>query len=147
MAHVTFWARPGCASNARQIALLRKSGQTLEVRNLGAEPWTNDRLRGFFGATAVADWFNRSAPMIKRKELRPEMLSEAEALALLIRQPLLIRRPLLECDETQTAGFDADFIAGWIGLAQDQPPVGEGCPRRDMPACHTDLEQDDRSKQ
>ena len=67
MAHVTFWAKPGCAGNARQIALLRKSGHTLEVRNLSAEPWTTDRLRGFFGATAVADWFNRSAPMIKAK--------------------------------------------------------------------------------
>ena len=61
------------------------------------------------------------------------MLSEAEALALLIRQPLLIRRPLLDCDETQIAGFDTDFIAGWIGLAQGQPPVGEGCPRPGTP--------------
>ncbi len=147
MAHVTFWAKPGCAGNAQQIALLRKSGHTLEVRDLGTEPWTNDRLRGFFGATTVADWFNRFAPVIKRKELRPEMLSAAEALALLVRQPLLIRRPLLECDGTRTAGFDADFIAGWIGLAQDRPPVGEGCPRTEMPACRTDPEQDDRSNQ
>lgn len=44
-------------------------------------------------------------------------------------------RPLLECEGTETAGFDTDFIAGWIGLAGDHPPVGEGCPRPDMPPC------------
>jgi nitrogenase-associated protein len=85
----------------------------------------------------VGDWFNRSAPRLKHRALRPEALSEAEALALLIEEPLLIRRPLLECNDTRTAGFDPDFIAGWIGLATGQPPVDEGCPRPDMPACHS----------
>lgn len=147
MAHVTFWAKPGCAGNARQIALLRKSGHTLEVRSLSAEAWTSDRLRKFFGTKGVADWFNRSAPSVKCGEVRPEVLSEAEALALLVERPLLIRRPLLDCNGSRVAGFDADFIAGWIGLDQSQPAVGEGCPRPEMPACHTNMESEDRSKQ
>lgn len=137
MAAVTFWGKPGCAGNARQIALLRRSGHTPEVRDLRAEPWTSDRLRRFFGDKPVADWFNRSSPRVKRGDLRPETLSEADALALLIQEPLLIRRPLLESIDVQTVGFDSDFIAGWIGLATAPAPVGEGCPRPDMPACHS----------
>ena len=51
MAHVTFWGKPGCAGNAKQMALLRASGHELEVRDLSAEPWTAQRLRPFFGDT------------------------------------------------------------------------------------------------
>ncbi len=137
MAAVEFWGKPGCAGNARQIALLRLSGHTLDVRDLRAEPWTNERLRGFFGDKPVGDWFNRSAPRVKRGEVRPEALQEADALALLIQEPLLIRRPLLASGGVQTVGFDSDFIAGWIGLETGSSPVGEGCPRPDMPACHS----------
>jgi nitrogenase-associated protein len=140
MAHLTFWRKPGCVGNARQIALLNASGHTLELRDLGAETWTAARLRPFFGATPVAAWFNPSAPRVKSGELRPETLTEADAMALLIAHPLLIRRPLIECDGTTVAGFDPDRIAAWIGLASGLPSVGEACPRPDMPSCQPPTE-------
>ena len=43
MAHVTFWGKPGCVGNARQMAVLRASGHVLDVRNLLAEAWTPER--------------------------------------------------------------------------------------------------------
>ena len=140
MAHVTFWGKPGCAGNAKQMALLRASGHQLEVRDLGAESWTARRLRPFFGDTPVKVWFNTSAPKVKRGELKPETLTEADAMALLLAEPLLIRRPLMQCGETTVAGFDPDRIDAWIGLASGQPSVGEGCPRPDMPSCQPPLE-------
>jgi nitrogenase-associated protein len=139
MAELTFWGKPGCAGNAKQMALLRGSGHTLDVRDLRQEPWTLQRLRPFFGDTPVADWFNRSAPAVKRGELRPETLTESDAMALLLSEPLLIRRPLLECDGVTIAGFDPDLIAAWIGLTSGLPSVGEGCPRPDMPSCQPPL--------
>ncbi|MDR3536341.1 MAG: ArsC/Spx/MgsR family protein [Acetobacteraceae bacterium] len=135
MARVTVWGKPGCAGNARQVALLRASGHDVALRDLRAEPWTPERLRPFFGDQPVRTWFNASNPRVKRGEMKPEMLSEADALAMMIGEPLLIRRPLLECNGVRMAGFDPDFIAGWIGLATGLPPVGEGCPRPDMPPC------------
>ena len=135
MAVVTFWGKPGCAGNARQMALLRASGHQLDVRDLGAEPWTARRLRPFFGDTPVKLWFNTSAPKVKRGELRPETLTETDAMALLLAEPLLIRRPLLQCGEKTIAGFEPGLIAAWIGLAGGQSSVGEGCPRPDMPPC------------
>jgi len=140
MAHLTFWGKPGCAGNAKQIALLRASGHELDVRDLRSEAWTDGRLRPFFGDTPVADWFNRSAPRVKRGELRPETLTQAEALTMLMAEPLLIRRPLLECDGKTIAGFDPGLIAAWIGLASGLPSVGEGCPRPDLPSCPPPLE-------
>ena len=129
MAHVIFWGKPGCAGNAKQMALLRASGHRLEVRDLSAEPWTAHRLRPFFGDTPVRVWFNTSAPKVKRGELRPETLTEADAMALLLAEPLLIRRPLLQCGETTIAGFDTgpDCRLDWPG---QRPTIG----RRGMPS-------------
>lgn len=135
MARVTFWGKPGCAGNARQIAVLRASGHELDIRDLGAEPWTADRLRPFFAGQPIGAWFNAGAPRIKRGEIRPETLTETDALAALINEPLLIRRPLLESGGRRMSGFDPAVIAAWLGLADVLQAVGEGCPRPGMPAC------------
>ena len=46
MTDVVFYEKPGCLSNARQKALLQALGHRLTVRDLLAEPWTTERLRG-----------------------------------------------------------------------------------------------------
>jgi nitrogenase-associated protein len=137
MARIMFWGKAGCAGNASQLAVLRASGHAVEVRDLRAEFWTVARLRPFFGDRPVAAWFNQSAAKVKRGEIRPETLSEAEALALLIAEPLLIRRPLLACEDRVSCGFDPAEIAAWVGLNDGSPLVGEGCPRPHMPPCPT----------
>ncbi len=129
MAHVIFWTKPGCAGAARQKAALRASGHTLDVRDLLAEPWTAERLREFFGARPVSEWFNRSSPRVKSGEVRPEVLDEAEALALMLADPLLIRRPLMEAAGRREAGFEPDRVSAWIGLAETGAAVTDACPR------------------
>lgn len=116
MATILFWEKPGCSGNARQKALLAASGHAVIARNLLAEPWTFDRLRAFFGARPVADWFNRASPRVKSGELRPETLEESAALALMLQDKLLIRRPLMQVGERCEAGFDMALVADWIGL-------------------------------
>ena len=127
MAHVIFWEKPGCAGNARQKALLVRSGHTLDVRNLLAEPWTEAGLRAFFGARPVSEWFNKSSPRVKSGEVRPEALDETSALALMLADPLLIRRPLMESAGRREAGFEPERVAAWIGLAETPVPVTDTC--------------------
>ncbi len=62
MARILSYEKPGCTGNLRQKHLLEDAGHTVLARNLFAEAWTNERLRGFFGARPVAEWFNRNAP-------------------------------------------------------------------------------------
>ncbi len=129
MAHVTFWEKPGCAGNARQKVLLAASGHTLDVRNLLKEPWETERLREFFGPRPVSEWFNGSSPRVKSGEIRPEELDEAAALALMLADPLLIRRPLMESGGRRQAGFDPELVKAWIGLAEPRVPVTDSCVR------------------
>ncbi len=129
MALVTFFEKPGCATNARQKKLLIQSGHELDVRDMLLQPWIAPHLRSFFGSRPVTEWFNRAAPKIRDGIINPETLAEDEALELMCADPLLIRRPLLEADGRRECGFDEDLIDRWIGLARDREKVGDSCSR------------------
>ncbi len=128
MARILFYEKTGCAGNLRQKRLLADAGHTVLARNLLTEPWTAERLRGFFGARPVAEWFNRNAPRVKSGEVVPEALDADSAMALLLAEPLLIHRPLLEADGEREAGFEPQRIHAWLGLGlAAQAPVSEAC--------------------
>ncbi|MBT0960525.1 ArsC/Spx/MgsR family protein [Denitromonas iodatirespirans] len=135
MAHVIFFEKPGCAGNAQQKALLAAAGHTLEVRSLLAEPWTADSLSAFLAPLPVSEWFNRSAPAVRDGAIVPERLDAAQAMALLLEDPLLIRRPLMAVDGTRLVGFDTFAVDAWIGLVDVAVPERnmEGCVKGDVP--------------
>lgn len=128
MAKVIFYEKPGCGGNARQKALLAAAGHRLEVHDLLSHPWTAGELKSFFGSRPVAEWFNRSAPRVKSGEVVPEELDEITALAVLLADPLLIRRPLLESGHRRETGFNTALIEAWLGPLPSAE-VGEGCPK------------------
>ncbi|MEW6678603.1 MAG: ArsC/Spx/MgsR family protein [Pseudomonadota bacterium] len=136
MAIILFYEKPGCINNTRQKVLLAAAGHTVQAKNLLTEKWTAERLQGFFGSLPVADWFNHSAPRVRDGLIWPHRLSGEEALALMLDEPLLIRRPLMEVDGQCRVGFDPAAVDAWIGLGQKAPEPGappedlETCPRQ-----------------
>ena len=130
MVQVVLYAKPGCQGNARQMRVLQSAGHDVVVRDLLTEPWTAATLRSFFGSRPVSEWINRSAVRVKSGEIVPESLTADEAMALLIADPALIRRPLLEATGQRHAGWDPELIAHWIGLATEMSPGKEGCASR-----------------
>lgn len=89
----------------------------------------------------MPEWFNRSAPRIKSGEVVPEQCTAEQTLALMVDDPLLIRRPLMAVGEQRRVGFDPQAVEAWIGL--DAKPTDHGdleaCPRSGE-AAHTDRE-------
>ena len=59
----------------------------------------------------------------------PENLGFEDALHLLLENPLLIRRPLMEIGEQRVVGFDIATVDAWIGLKNVELPEGniEAC--------------------
>ena len=129
MAVVTFYEKPGCKGNLRQKTLLAAAGHTVQAKSLKAEAWTTERLLAFLGPLPVAQWFNRSAPAVKSGEIVPENLGFEHALHLLLENPLLIRRPLMEVGEERMVGFDTAAVDAWLGLQGVELPAGniEAC--------------------
>jgi nitrogenase-associated protein len=133
MAEVIFYEKPGCANNTRQKALLKASGHDVEARSLLTEAWTPELLRAFFGARPVAEWFNRAAPRVKSGEVQPETQTADSAIQLMLAEPLLIRRPLIQVGERREIGFETATIDAWIGLRATELPVTEACQRTNPP--------------
>ena len=106
MAVVTFYEKPGCKGNLRQKMLLAAAGHTVQAKSLKAEAWTADRLLAFLGKLPVSTWFNPAAPAIKSGNIVPENIGFEHALQLLLENPLLIRRPLMEVGDERLVGFD-----------------------------------------
>lgn len=129
MAEILFWEKPGCQGNARQKTWLQAGGHVVHARSLKGEQWTPESLLAFLAPLPVAQWFNRSAPAVSSGAIVPETLTSRDALPLLLANPLLIRRPLLQVGEERRVGFDAVEIAAWIGLPDVALPEGnlEAC--------------------
>ncbi|MEY4575316.1 MAG: hypothetical protein RL701_19 [Pseudomonadota bacterium] len=141
MAHILFFEKPGCGGNTRQKAWLQAAGHSVEAVSLLTHPWTREELASYLEPRPVAQWFNRAAPRIKSGEIVPEALSADAAMTLLLAEPLLIRRPLLQVAGRREVGFDVATIHAWVGLpesvvAQQAKNSAESCNKpADAPAC------------
>ncbi|ELS05186.1 nitrogenase-associated protein [Xenococcus sp. PCC 7305] len=130
MARVIFYEKPGCINNAKQKALLWSAGHEVLAHNLLKTPWTFASLRPFFGDLKIVDWFNKTAPLVKSGEVVPKNLDEKTALDLMMKYPLLIRRPLIQVEDVRQVGFNYDQIDAWIGLSAPKVLEDlENCPR------------------
>jgi len=127
MSKVIFWEKPGCRGNARQKEILLASGHELEVRNLLTEPWTEERLAAFFGERPVTERFNPTNPKVKSGEIIPGHIKADVALRMMVEEPLLIVRPLMQVGEERMAGFEVQEVHNWIGL--DLESLGKSDPK------------------
>jgi len=132
MNSLIFYEKPGCAGNQRQQAVLRGQGIAFQVRDLLSSAWTADRLRPFFGDKPVAAWFNLSAPRVKSGEIDIHALDEAGALALMLAEPLLIGRPLLEYGDLRQSGFSPGSVLDALGLRLEPGKDLQSCPMEPM---------------
>ncbi|MEW6256977.1 MAG: hypothetical protein AB1592_13570 [Pseudomonadota bacterium] len=124
---MVFFGKPSCGGNARQRARLRASGHEVDERDLFTARWTAAELLTFLDDLAPADWFNPSAVRVKSGEIRPASFGRAEAMSLLLADPRLIRRPLLEVAGQRFAGWDEARLHALIGLDGRGAPVTEAC--------------------
>lgn len=117
MAEITFYAKPNCVNNGKQIKLLKAAGHKVTERDIRSEVWTANELRGYFGSTPVNEWFNMTAPAIKTKAFSIDGVTESQALEAMINEPLLIRRPLMDISGQKLCGFRKDELDQMIGLS------------------------------
>ncbi|WP_076789919.1 arsenate reductase family protein [Chlorobium sp. KB01] len=120
MATILFFEKPGCQNNTRQKALLEDSGHQVEAVNLLEHSWSKEELARYLGEKPVAEWFNMAAPKVKSGEVNPHLYSREEAIALMIREPLLIKRPLMKIGNHYFQGFDIAGLKKLINLVEQE---------------------------
>lgn len=116
MAHIIFYEKPGCVNNTKQKTWLEAAGHTIEAHSILEHPWTPQTLLPFMRGGEPANWFNRTAPVIKAGKLDPEHFSANQAVAAMIVTPILIKRPLMQIGILKLQGFDKEEIERLVGL-------------------------------
>lgn len=116
---IHFYEKPGCINNTKQKRLLEENGHTVIAHSLLTTEWDEATLRSFFGDLPINEWFNLSAPRIKNGEISPDDFDEDTAIDVMVEEPLLIRRPLIEAEGELTCGFDNALVRKLLGEDTD----------------------------
>ncbi|NTU45590.1 MAG: arsenate reductase family protein [Chlorobiaceae bacterium] len=140
MATILFYEKPGCQNNTRQKLLLKQSGHLVEAVNLLEHPWSKTELEHYLGEKPVAEWFNMAAPKVKSGAINPHLFSREEAIALMIREPLLIKRPLMKIGTCSLQGFDIEELKKLINLVEQDEQSEDlsdmnSCPHNNNYSC------------
>ena len=94
----TFYEKPGCITNGKQKKLLKQLGIEFEVVNLLTHSWSTSELEQFFADKPVDCCLNQSAPAIKSGNFATKELTKAELYSAMIKDPILIKRPLMKIE-------------------------------------------------
>ncbi|RKD89681.1 nitrogenase-associated protein [Mangrovibacterium diazotrophicum] len=116
MATIVFFEKTGCINNTKQKKILDLAGHYVQAVNLLKHPWTENELLSFFDQLEVKDWFNRNAPAITAGDVVPEDFDRESAIKALLKEPILIRRPLMVIGENRLVGFNPEELDHLIGI-------------------------------
>lgn len=101
-----FFGKPDCLSNRKQLNTLRQAGIPYRSIDILKYEWTPELLASYFGSKLIEECVNKSAPLVKSNAINLENIRYQELLALMCKNPLLIRRPLIKIGEYKYVGFD-----------------------------------------
>ena len=75
--------------------MLLQKGLELEERDYFKQPFTEGEIRELAASVGLSQLFARRSPSLAKLGLAGRELSETEMLALMLKEPRLIRRPLV----------------------------------------------------
>lgn len=121
---VRFFEKPNCIGNDAQKKQLIEAGYELEVIDMIRRKWTEAELKPFFGSLDLHECVNPRAPRITSGEVDPSRLNDAELMAAMLADPMLIRRPLLVYGDRYAIGFKNELVTELLGIEQDEAKCG-----------------------
>jgi len=90
---------------------LRKDlGADLDERDYAKVPFSASELKELFAGRDPRDYLNPRSPAFKAMGLAGKSLTPAEALALMAKEPNLIKRPITIAGRQMLAGFDREKL-------------------------------------
>lgn len=105
-----FYEKPACSGNSRQKEILKSYGIEIIVKDLLATKWTFESLASYFEGLKTTEIFNIFAPQIKNGLIDITTISKDDAIKLMIENPILIKRPLIDINGTKICGFNIEKI-------------------------------------
>tara|TARA_B100000745_G_C20122305_1_gene384285 strand:- start:269 stop:556 length:288 start_codon:yes stop_codon:yes gene_type:complete len=79
-------------------------------RDFFINPFNESELRDVVGVNSPADIFSWKSPSFRKLAVEPDSLDDEEMISLMLKQPRLIRRPLLIIGDRLIVGVDPGAI-------------------------------------
>ena len=113
---ITMYGIKNCDTIKKARAWLEGSGVAYDFHDYKSAGIDEPRLRGWAKEVGWERLLNRNGTTFRKlPDADREAITEAKAIALMLDQPSMIKRPVLEADGSLLVGFDADRYAAAMG--------------------------------
>ena len=105
-----FWKSTCTTCRDARSFLRRELSADLDERDYAKVPLSASELKDLFAGRDPRDYLNPRSPAFKAMGLAGKSLTPAEALALMAKEPNLIKRPITIAGKQMLAGFDREKL-------------------------------------
>ncbi len=84
-------------------------------RDYFKEPFTRDEIKGLLQGKPASDMFSFKSPSFKALGLKPDTLKDHDLVNLMLKEPRLIRRPVVRIGRKVYFGADSKTMAEILG--------------------------------
>ncbi|HEY9722764.1 MAG TPA: Spx/MgsR family RNA polymerase-binding regulatory protein [Oscillatoriaceae cyanobacterium] len=105
MQRVTLYTKSGCSSCQKAKQFLMRQGVHFTERDIFKHPFSEKELRAIIAHKPLDEIFSFRSPSVKALGLTDKALTAEEMLSHMLREPRLIRRPLLTAGESVVVGY------------------------------------------
>jgi len=85
-----------------------------EEREYGKNPFTEKELRDIIGDDPIQPFLNTRTPLYREKNMKRKPPSKDEAIKLMLKDPNLLRRPVIIKGKKKLTGFNEAEIEDWL---------------------------------
>jgi arsenate reductase len=97
----TIYHNPSCGTSRKTLEILREAGCDVRIREYLKDPPSRDELQRLYDRAGISprDGLRAKEPLADELGLHRAEVTDAEVLAAMMAQPILINRPLVETDK------------------------------------------------
>lgn len=106
-----FLYKPNCTSCRKAQKFMERRGFQLYFRNLAKDKLSSKELEKLIGSRDHTDFLNSHNELYRKKKMGDHPPSRRDAIRMMVREPNLIRRPVVVAGGRVVVGFDEDGIA------------------------------------
>lgn len=107
---VEFLQKPSCTACRNARAYLEKCGFDLRLRDIGKDRLRAEEIENLIGKRDYRIFLNTRNEVYRRKNMKENPPSRAEAIRMIAEEPNLIRRPIIISENEIVLGFDQESI-------------------------------------
>lgn len=117
MGEIVLYAKKSCAQCKKAIAFLNKKGVKYQLKDIVQEPPPRSLLEKVIKAENIYASLNQRSTTYKDNSLGKRRTTKNEAIRLMLKDPNLIKRPLIIRDNRAYQGFDEKSLIEFVNSA------------------------------